>query len=70
MSIDESLFDIRVVARNIARGKVTQEQYEAYLGSLEDISELGAETQTAFVHKIEDEEDLEADKSRSRRRRR
>lgn len=55
-TINESLFDIRVVERNIARGKVTREQYEAYLSSLEDVSELGTETETLFVHRVEDEE--------------
>ena len=55
-TIDESLFDIRVVERNIARGKVTREQYEAYLSSLEDVSEHGAPTETMFVHRVEVEE--------------
>ena len=55
-TIDESLFDIRVVERNIARGKVTREQYEAYLSSLEDASEHGAPTETMFVHRVEDDE--------------
>jgi hypothetical protein len=54
-NIDESLFDIRVVERNIARGKVTREQYEAYLASLEDVSDKGQETETVFVHRIEDD---------------
>jgi len=64
MSIDESLFDIRVVERNIARGKVTREQYEAYLASLPDDEENGAPTETPFVHKLPDADDLAADKKR------
>ena len=54
-NIDESLFDIRVVERNIARGKVTREQYEAYLASLEDVAEQGEEMATQFVHKLPEE---------------
>lgn len=56
-NIDESLFDIRVVERNIARGKVTREQYEAYLASLEDVAEQGEEMATQFVHKLPEEDE-------------
>lgn len=67
-SINENLFDIRVVERNIARGKITREQYEAYLTSLEDCEEMGQETATQFIHRIEDEDDKK-DNNRRRRRR-
>ena len=55
--IDERLFDKRVVERNIKRGKITREQYEAWLASLEDCTELSAETETVFVARIPDEDE-------------
>lgn len=66
--IDESLFDIRVVDRNIARGKVTREQYEAYLGSLEDLTEQSTDMDTRFVHKLPDEDEDKSESSRRKRR--
>ena len=55
--IDERLFDLRVVERNIKRGKVTREQYEAWLASLEDCVELSTDTETVFISRIFDESD-------------
>lgn len=46
MAIDPRLFDVRVVEKNIARGKITREQYEAFLDSLPDESKLGVKTNT------------------------
>lgn len=48
MQKPESLFDNRVVERNIAAGLVTREEYEAWLASLEDCSEKLVETATQF----------------------
>lgn len=42
---DESLFDIRKVERFIAEGRITREQYQAYVDSLEDCS-ADADTST------------------------
>ena len=36
MDIDPRLFDVRVVEKNIARGKITRAQHEAFLASLPD----------------------------------
>ena len=58
-TIDERLFDKRVVERNIKRGKITREQYEAWLASLEDCSELSVDTETVFITRIPDEEEGE-----------
>ena len=46
----DTLFDARVVERHIERGLVTREDYEKWLASLEDVSELAEECQTRFVH--------------------
>ncbi len=46
---DESLFDVRVVERNIAEGRITREQYDTWLTSLDDEAEEGAETETRLV---------------------
>jgi len=69
--IHESLFDTRVVERNIQAGKVTRAQYQLYLESLEDSAEYGAETETRFVHKFgrESEGDNKGRGRKSRRRR-
>ena len=52
--IDASLFDKRVVERNIKRGKVTREQYEAWLAALEDCAELSEDTTTVFITRVQD----------------
>jgi hypothetical protein len=36
--VDETLFDVRHVERFIAEGRITQQQYNDYLESLEDCS--------------------------------
>ncbi len=46
---DESLFDVRVVERHIADGRITRKQYEAWLAGLEDEAEEGEETETRLV---------------------
>lgn len=56
-NINERLFDKRVVERNIKRGKVTREQYEAWLSSLEDCAELSEDTETVFITRVPDEEE-------------
>jgi hypothetical protein len=46
----EELFDIRVVERNIARGLVTREEYNAWLASVEDSSDLCKTSDVRFTH--------------------
>lgn len=58
-TIDERMFDKRVVERNIKRGKITRAQYEAWLASLEDSGELSEDTETMFITRIPDEEEGE-----------
>jgi hypothetical protein len=58
-TIDERLFDKRVVERNIKRGKITRAQYEAWLASLEDSGEVSEDTETVFITRIPDEEEGE-----------
>jgi hypothetical protein len=53
-NIDERMFDKRVVERNIKRGKITREQYEAWLNNLEDCEELSQPTRTVFVTRLPD----------------
>jgi hypothetical protein len=42
--VDESLFDVRHVERFIAEGRITQQQYNDYLDSLEDCSKNADES--------------------------
>ena len=58
-TIDERMFDKRVVERNIKRGKITRAQYEAWLASLEDSGEVSEDTETVFITRIPDEEEGE-----------
>jgi len=34
-------FDKRIIDRNIQRGTLTQEEYDTFMGSLEDVSDKG-----------------------------
>ncbi|MFT5680667.1 MAG: hypothetical protein ACI8RZ_001573 [Myxococcota bacterium] len=56
-NIHERMFDKRVVERNIKRGKVTQAQYDAWLASLEDCTELSEDTETVFITRVPDEDE-------------
>ena len=51
----DNKFDIRNVERNLRRGKVTQEEYDAYLDSLEDYADNLVECETRFTHKSKNE---------------
>ena len=51
----ENKFDLRNVERNLKRGKITQEEYDAHLASLEDCSDMMAECETRFMHKSKTE---------------
>ena len=55
--IDERLFDKRVVERNIKHGTITRAQYEAWLATLEDCSDLSEDTETIFIARIPDEDE-------------
>lgn len=46
----DHLFDVRVVDRNIVKGKITREEYEAHLASLEDCADLAEDAATRFTH--------------------
>ncbi len=54
----DSYFDVRTVERNIARGKLTKKEYEAYLKNLPDVEDKG-------VPMLWDEEEAEEDVSES-----
>ena len=47
--VEEDLFDGRIVEKNIERGFVTREAYEAYLASLEDTASLAEESTVRMV---------------------
>lgn len=47
----EVLFDKRVVERNIARGLITREEYNAYLEGLEDVVKDSATVNAQFEHR-------------------
>lgn len=47
----EVLFDKRVVERNIARGLITREEYNAYLEGLEDAAKDSAPVNAQFEHR-------------------
>jgi hypothetical protein len=49
-NVDERYFDYRVVEHYIAQGVVTREQYEAFLASVDDATEMGEDTETRMEH--------------------
>lgn len=58
MAIDESMFDTRVVERNMRRGLITQKDYQEYLESLEDNEDNAAPIESEFeVGVLEDDEE-------------
>ena len=57
---ENRLLDNRIVERNIKAGKVTQEDYSAFLESLEDCADEAEETETQMILHVADE-DVEAD---------
>lgn len=46
----DQLFDIRVVERNITRGKVTREEYEAFLAEIPDAADHQEISATNFIY--------------------
>ncbi len=54
---EERLLDIRTVERNIKAGKVSAEDYQKYLESLEDCADDAEETQTQMVLHVADAEE-------------
>jgi|GEM_PF-2217607 len=52
---NEKNFDVRNIERYITSKKITKEQYNEYLESLEDCSELMEDCETQFMHKSKKE---------------
>ena len=53
---ENRLLDIRTVNRNIKAGKMTQEEYDTYLESLEDCAEDAEETETQMILHVADDD--------------
>ncbi len=53
-TVNERMFDKRVVERYIKQGKITRAQYNEWLAALEDDQEQADQTETEFVYKFED----------------
>ena len=54
---DYGLLDVRTVERNIKAGKVSREDYQKHLESLEDCSEMGESTETQMILHRPDEDE-------------
>ncbi len=46
---DESVFDVRIVERNIREGRLSKEEWEQFLASLEDSASEAMETSTQML---------------------
>ena len=57
----DMLLDRRVVQRNIRKGLVTREEYEAYLAGLGDVSDQAEEIRARLGEEEPDDEDEDAD---------
>jgi len=53
---ENRLLDIRIIERNIKAGKVSREDYQKFLDSLEDCTDESEETETQMVLHVADEE--------------
>ena len=51
------LFDLRVVERNIHKGLITREEYQAHLGALEDSEERSEPIRSEFVENVLDKDE-------------
>jgi hypothetical protein len=52
---NDGLLDVRTVDRNIKAGKVSKEEYQKHLETLEDLADEALETETQMIlHKTED----------------
>ena len=56
---EQRLLDVRTIKRNIKAGKVSQEDYQKYLDSLEDCADESEETETQMVLHVADAEEAE-----------
>lgn len=57
---NDGLMDVRTVERNIKFGKVSEDEYRAYLEALEDCADEAEETETQMILHKADEDDAEA----------
>ena len=57
---NDGLMDVRTVQRNIKFGKVSEDEYRAYLESLEDCAGEAESTETQMILHKADEDDAEA----------
>jgi hypothetical protein len=52
---NDGLLDVPTVDRNIKAGKVSKEEYQKHLETLEDLADEALETETQMIlHKTED----------------
>ncbi|MCK6504866.1 hypothetical protein L6R53_15935 [Myxococcota bacterium] len=51
MDKPDSLFDVRTARRNLARGLITQAEFDAMLASLEDSADKAVKADTRFVRR-------------------
>lgn len=61
MSNNNRLFDVRTVERNIEKGLVTQEAYDAHVVGLDDAEENATVIQSEFKEGILDSNEAQAD---------
>ena len=57
---NDGLMVVRTVQRNIKSGKVSEDEYRAYLESLEDCADEAESTETQMILHKADEDDAEA----------
>jgi hypothetical protein len=56
-TIDENLFDRRIVSRHIKRGLVADNDFQKHLESLEDCAEFAEDCETVFSMRPNEEEE-------------
>lgn len=54
---NERVFDVRILERNLDKGLISREEYDAYLASLDDAGENATVIEAEFVVGVFDNDD-------------
>lgn len=63
MSNKNRLFDVRTVERNIEKGLVTQEEYDAHVASLDDAEDNATVIEAEFKEGVLEPSEAQADEA-------
>ncbi|MEM1350184.1 MAG: hypothetical protein AAGI01_16615 [Myxococcota bacterium] len=59
--LEDRQYDLRTLDRNLRKGTITKEQYDAYLSGLQDAQEHGVVFDASFVEGVLEDEETAGD---------